>query len=147
MWVKIDALLKEYYLTAFQTLACKKFIKDKVANPEDKTVSRCRDWMLMKLSGQSLPKNYHPRQLGCPDLVPGLSLRGFWDRKDFDWILKLEEKAPIIREELLKLRETTGFQPYRSPAYANQKNLAPDVGSLGTDSGHWNIYYLYLHDL
>jgi hypothetical protein len=61
MWSKIDDLLKEYYLTAFQTLACKKFIKDKVANPEDKTVSRCRDWMLMKLSGQSLPKKYHPR--------------------------------------------------------------------------------------
>jgi aspartate beta-hydroxylase len=74
-------------------------------------------------------------------------LKGWWDRKDFDWILKLEAKAPIIREELLKLRETTGFQPYRSPAYANAKNLAPDVGSLGTDSGNWNIYYLYLHDL
>ena len=61
MWDKIEVLLKEYYLTAFQTLACKKFIKDKVANPEDKTVSRCRDWMLMKLSGKSLPKEYHPR--------------------------------------------------------------------------------------
>lgn len=61
--------------------------------------------------------------------------------------MKLEEKAPIIRDELLKLREQRGFQPYRSPAYANQKNLAPDVGSLGTDAGSWNVYYLYLHDL
>ena len=109
MWSKIDDLLKEYYLTAFQTLACKKFIKDKVANPEDKSVARLRDWMLMKLSGQPMPKKYHPRQLGCPDLVPGLSLKGWWDRTEFQWVLKLEEKAPIIRDELLKLRAQTGF--------------------------------------
>lgn len=118
-----------------------------MANPNVASVSRLRDWMLMKLSGQPMPKKYHPRQLGCPDLVPGLTLQGWWPRAQFDWILKLEEKAPIIREELLKLRETTGFQPYRSPAYANKNNLAPDVGSLGTDAGNWNVYYLYLHDL
>ena len=51
IWDKIDVLLKEYYLTAFQTLAAKKFIKDKVANPEDKSVDRCREWILMRLSG------------------------------------------------------------------------------------------------
>ena len=102
----------------------------------------------MKLSGQPMPKVYHPRQLGCPDLVPGLSIKGWWNRDDFDWILKLEQKAPLIREELLKLRDSIGFQPYRSPAYANSKNLAPDkIGSLGTDSGDWNVYYLYLHDI
>lgn len=38
MWEKIDTILKEYYLSNFQTLACKKFIKDKVGNPENKTV-------------------------------------------------------------------------------------------------------------
>jgi len=60
----------------------------------------------------------------------------------------LQEQAPVIREELLKLRETGGFQPYRSPAYANEKNLAPDkIGSLGTDNGSWNVFYLYLHDI
>ncbi len=80
--------------------------------------------------------------------MPGLSIKGWWNRLDFDWILKLEQKAPLIREELLKLRDSTGFQPYRSPAYANSKNLAPDkIGSLGTDSGDWNVYYLYLHDI
>lgn len=30
-------------------------------------------------------------QKGCPDLVPGLSLRGFWDTKQFEWIKKLED--------------------------------------------------------
>jgi len=35
MWGKIEVVLKENYLTAFQMLACKKFIKDKVGNPKD----------------------------------------------------------------------------------------------------------------
>ena len=38
MWRKIDEILKDYYLSNFQTLACKKFIKDKVGNPENQTV-------------------------------------------------------------------------------------------------------------
>lgn len=35
MWGKIDDVLKTYYLSPFQLLACKKFLKDKVANPDD----------------------------------------------------------------------------------------------------------------
>ena len=35
MWKKIDEILKEYYLSNFQKLACKKFIKDKVGNPDN----------------------------------------------------------------------------------------------------------------
>ena len=42
MWDKINEVLKEYHLTAFQALAVRKFIKDKVANPDDKTVDRLR---------------------------------------------------------------------------------------------------------
>jgi len=33
MWDKIDTVLKDYYLSPFAMVACKKFIKDKVANP------------------------------------------------------------------------------------------------------------------
>jgi hypothetical protein len=47
--------------------------------------------------------------LGCPDLVPGLSLKGWWDREEIAWIAKLEKYAPIIREELLALRDQKGF--------------------------------------
>jgi aspartate beta-hydroxylase len=47
--------------------------------------------------------------LGCPDLVPGLSLKGWWDREEISWIAKLEKYAPIIREELLALRDQKGF--------------------------------------
>lgn len=53
-----------------------------------------------------------------------------------------------MRQELLELRQTTGFQPYRSPAYANKNNLAEDqIGSKGHDAGAWNVFYLYLHDI
>lgn len=94
-----------------------------------------------------MPEKYHPRQMGCCDLVPGLSLRGWWERDMLPWVFELESKASIIREELLELRSMTGFQPYRSPNYAS-KIAAPDqIGSLGTDAGTWNVFYLYLHDI
>ena len=103
----------------------KKFIKDKVGNPNDDSVKRLREWLFMKINGKVLPDEYHPRQLGCPDLVPGLPLQGWWDREKFDWVLQLESKADIIRKELTNLRNEKGFQPYRSPAYAS-KNLPED---------------------
>lgn len=59
----------------------------------------------MRINGQHLPKNYHPRQLGCPDLVPGLSLKGWWEREEIDWIAKLEANFHIIRAELEDLRQ------------------------------------------
>ena len=61
MWDKIEEILKEYYLGNFQKLACKKFIKDKVGNPNNANVQRCRDWLFMRLNGSKLPQNYHPR--------------------------------------------------------------------------------------
>ena len=109
MWAKIEEILKEYYLGNFQKLACKKFIKDRVGNPNNTNVQRCRDWLFMRLNGSKLPQNYHPRQLGCPDLVPGLSLKAWWDRSEFEWIGRLEAQADVIREELIALRDSTGF--------------------------------------
>lgn len=53
----------------------------------------------------------------------------------------------MIREELISLREQKGFQPYRSPAYANKNKPEDGIGSVGTDSGAWNVFYLYLHDI
>jgi hypothetical protein len=100
LWEKINGVLKEYHLTAFQKLACQKFIKDKIGNQNDKTVDRLREWLYMRVNGKKLPAKYHPRQLGCPDLVPGLSLKPWWDRDDFEWIKELESNFEIIKEEL-----------------------------------------------
>jgi hypothetical protein len=80
MWAKIDKVLEEYFLSAFQTLAIKKFIKDKVANPECQHVERARQWLFLRLNNRVVPKLLHPRQMGCPDIVPGLPLKGWWER-------------------------------------------------------------------
>lgn len=79
--------------------------------------------------------------------MPGLPLKGWWEREEIDWIKDLEASFPVIREELEALREQRGFQPYRSPAYANKNQPEDKIGSLGTDSGEWNVFYLYLHDI
>lgn len=50
----------------------------------------------MRVNKRKLPEKYHPRQLGCPDLVPGLSLRGWWDRNEFEWVKKLEANFDVI---------------------------------------------------
>lgn len=42
LWDKINVVLKEYHLNAFQALAVRKFIKTKVADPNDKSVERLR---------------------------------------------------------------------------------------------------------
>ena len=79
--------------------------------------------------------------------MPGLPLKGWWEREEIEWISKLEANFDVIRDELVALRGQKGFQPYRSPAYAN-KNIPDDkIGSLGTDAGNWNVFYLYLHDI
>lgn len=51
VWNKIDELLKDYHLNGFQKIACKKFIKDKVSDLQNKNVERVRDWIFMKING------------------------------------------------------------------------------------------------
>jgi hypothetical protein len=51
LWGKIDEVLKEYLLNAFQKLAVKKFIKDKVGDPKCTAVERVREWLFMKMNG------------------------------------------------------------------------------------------------
>ena len=87
----INELLKDHYLTPLQLAAAKRFVQTKVGNPEDRSVDRLREWIFMRVNGRKLPKEYHPRQLGCPDLMPGLPLKGWWDRTEFDWVLELEK--------------------------------------------------------
>lgn len=83
-------LLKEHWLSPLQTMGAKKFIKDKVGNPKDDSVERLRQWLFMRINGRKMPKEYHPRQLGCPDLVPGLPLKAWWERDEIPWVAKLE---------------------------------------------------------
>mmetsp|Transcript_24638 Transcript_24638/g.21862 ORF Transcript_24638/g.21862 Transcript_24638/m.21862 type:complete len:103 (+) Transcript_24638:1-309(+) len=70
LWAKIDEILNSYYINEFQRMALHKFIKVKISESESDECLRAREWLFMKIKGVKLPKEYHPRQLGCPDLVP-----------------------------------------------------------------------------
>ena len=53
---KIGEILAEYYLSGFQTLAAKKFIKDKVGNHKNQDVTRLREWLFMRINGRKMPE-------------------------------------------------------------------------------------------
>lgn len=61
---------------------------------------------------------------------------------------------PKIREEVLALRSSSiqkesGFQPYRAPSSTKKDKQGSGTtrGTAAHDSGEWNIYYLYLHNI
>lgn len=51
-------------------------------------------------------------QVGCPEVVPILKATPVWTDvvRDTEWVKRLEEAAPAIREELLALKGKHGFQ-------------------------------------
>ncbi len=80
-------------------------------------------------------------------LIPHLRARPFWDSSEFDWVKEVEGKYADIKKELLSLQGFGGFQPYRGPSWSATA-LSPDgIGGLAHDAGHWNVYYLLLHNL
>lgn len=71
-------------------------MKVKIGDPNNKNVDRAREWIFMRLNGKKLPDLYHLRQLGCPDLVPGLTIKPWWEREEFIWVAELESNFEII---------------------------------------------------
>jgi hypothetical protein len=115
---KLRELFKDYFLSEMQSLAAFKFIKDKFLK-DTKDAERVKKWVLMKINNRMMPEGYNPRQLGCPDLVPGLTVRSFWDPTMMDWVNELVDNFETIRTELINLRAEAGFQPYKSPKFAS----------------------------
>lgn len=143
---KLKELFQEYFLSEIQSMAAFKFIKDKFLK-DSKDAEHVKKWVLMKINGKKLPDVYNKMQLGCPDLVPGLTITNFWDPGKFGWIGELVKQVDIIKEELIELRKEKGFQPYKSPKYASDIQSDDKMGSLAHDKGEWNVFYLFLHDL
>lgn len=116
------------------------------------TFDRVQPWLLNQLNGVRRVPGMSPWQKGCPALIPGLASSAFWDTSPSGrlggWVSALEAAAPLIRDELLSLRGTTGFQPYRAPATSHEGSQAADgVGSVSHDKGEWSVFYLFLHNL
>lgn len=116
---KLGLLFQDYLLSEVQSIAVFKYIKDIFLYKDSKHSDHVKQWVLMKVNNKSLPLIYDKNQIGCPDLVPGLTIKSFWDPYQFDWIKELLKHFHTIKEELISLRESKGFQPYKSPKYAS----------------------------
>lgn len=142
---RLDPFFDSYHLTPLQRTAAHKYIKDVIADPRHPDGIRVRNWLINEICHRK-PFPTSPFQSGCSDLVPGLRGIGWWERTELPWLERLEAKAAEIREELLSLRETGGFQPHRGPSWA-AGIPAPDFGTQTHDSGDWNVFYLFLHGM
>ncbi|OMJ90838.1 hypothetical protein SteCoe_6707 [Stentor coeruleus] len=145
LFTRMNEILSEYHLNGLQKAAAMKFIKEKIADANCTEVARVRFWLLNKINKkQMIPP--HERQIGCPDIVPGIRASPWWDNSEFPWIDKVNECFEDIRNELLALYSKGGFQPYRGPSWATGIP-APDIGNQSHDRGDWNVFYLYLHGM
>ena len=89
----------------------------------------------------------HKDQMGCPEIIPKLTAKPFYDKEDFPWIAEIEANYEEIKEEVIKLRGEKGFQPYRGPSWISDIKAKDGIGRKSTDSGEWNVCYLKLHNL
>lgn len=147
LYKRLNELFTDYMLSEIQCLAAFKFIKDKFMNNNSKDCENLKKWILMKINHKSIPEVYDKMQLGCPDLVPGLRIKNFWEPEEFPWVQELIKNFDVIQNELLILRNGKGFQPYKSPKYASDIETEDKLGSYAHDKGSWNVFYLFLHDL
>jgi aspartate beta-hydroxylase len=146
LYQRLSELFKDYFLSDVLSLAAFSYIREKIIS-KSKDAEHVIKWVMMRVNKKSLPDVYDKNQLGCPDLVPGLTIKPFWDPSEFSFIDELLKSFDTIKAELIKLRDEKGFQPYKSPKYASEIKSNDNLGSLAHDTGEWNVFYLYLHEL
>eukprot|EP00340_Litonotus_pictus_P006944 CAMPEP_0170516234 /NCGR_PEP_ID=MMETSP0209-20121228/2508_1 /TAXON_ID=665100 ORGANISM="Litonotus pictus, Strain P1" /NCGR_SAMPLE_ID=MMETSP0209 /ASSEMBLY_ACC=CAM_ASM_000301 /LENGTH=282 /DNA_ID=CAMNT_0010801043 /DNA_START=200 /DNA_END=1047 /DNA_ORIENTATION=+ len=106
--------------------------------------------VLNKVNNKPIPKESSKMQYGCPDICPGITVQPFYDPSKYEFVQELIKNREVIIEELMDLRKTkesSGFQPYKSPSYASDIKSKDGLGSLAHDSGEWNVFYLFLHEM
>jgi len=91
-------------------------------------------------------------QRGCPEIIPSLRARPFWDITEVPGLSVLQDSYAMIKSEFLAHRTASkenqmSFQPYRSPTVETQPAGSDAIGALATDRGHWNVCYLHLHGI
>eukprot|EP00656_Telonema_subtile_P044858 TRINITY_DN51110_c0_g1_i1.p1 TRINITY_DN51110_c0_g1~~TRINITY_DN51110_c0_g1_i1.p1 ORF type:complete len:351 (+),score=85.78 TRINITY_DN51110_c0_g1_i1:160-1212(+) len=143
---KIRTVLAELGLTRVGQSVAFGWIRESLTQED---CARVRKWILLKCNGVNFPKGCSTWQRGCPLLIPGLQASPFWDKHDprLSWILKLEAEFKTIKDELLSLRESGGFQPYRSPVWCSHSKADDGIGGVSHDAGDWNVFYLELHNV
>ncbi|KAL3920113.1 MAG: hypothetical protein SGPRY_005374 [Prymnesium sp.] len=148
IWRRVDGVFDEYSLSPLVRVAAKKWMR-MMADPANVDLERLRDWMLMKVNGKARSAPLTSWQSGCPEILPGLRAMPVWPREEATWLQPFEDQFDSIRKEVLALRSEKGFQPLKIPNWASKNTVAsPDgAGSVSHDTGDWNVYYLFLHEV
>ncbi|TYZ65240.1 hypothetical protein PybrP1_012336 [[Pythium] brassicae (nom. inval.)] len=160
---RLQALVRSWGLSRFSEHVAAQWLARALASSPDALASadtactsvdgadalaRLRAWLLLQLNGQRLPPDVSPWQRGCPELLPLLRAQPTWTTARLPCVAALERAFPAIKRELLALRgQPRGFQPYRAPSWASDRSAKDGLGSLGHDTGDWNVFYLFLHNV
>lgn len=147
----MERVLDDYFVVGLHRAGAKKFIKDRIGNPDDEECARIRRWFMLRMNGK-VWEHGMPLRCRAPDNVPELRSHPVWPREEFDWIDRVDAMHGTIMEELLGARaasreagDTIGFQPYRDQSGADGKPAEGGLGVEATDTGAWNVCYLYLN--
>lgn len=119
---KMKALVRSWGLSRFsEGMAMQWLVRSlgRVAPSDADPLARLRSWVVMQLNGQRYPPGISHWQRGCPEYIPALRAQPVWDASAFPFIQTLERAFPVIKQELLALRDKRGFQPYRAPTWAS----------------------------
>mgnify|MGYP001216781997 FL=1 len=151
VWKRLSEIFRtSLALSTFSTAFAMSWVKEHAA---DESCQRVMAYLLARMNYRRT-KCKDTWQRGCPQIIPGLRASNFWDPDQFEWINKLRCAFPKIREEVLALRSSSiqkesGFQPYRAPSSTKKDKQGSGTtrGTAAHDSGEWNIYYLYLHNI
>lgn len=142
--------LRNEGLSPFSAKVCFGYLSNEISKEGGKErFNRVTKYILNSIQGKRVPPSRLQR--GCPNIIPELRAKPFWDinehKYEFPWVLNLENKFQVIKDEFMSLvGHSALFQPYRSPKSDDSK-ASDHIGEIATDAGAWNVCYLYLHGL
>lgn len=148
---KIDSFFSGIGLSPFSAKIAKAYFQSQLTKEGgDVKFSRVMQYLLNSISNRHVVSE-NPLQRGCPGIIPGLTATPLWNVDDtrLGFVQMLEENFSVIKEEFMAARSSssTGFQPYRAPTASSSSNVRDELGYQATDTGEWNIAYLFLHGL
>lgn len=122
MEYKVTELIQSWGLSRFSVQMTRQWLMNSLGaedGREREDLERLRKWLLLQFNHQRRPEILSDWQRGCPEIIPALRAMPRWDCQVFAWVKTLEEAYPVIRKELLALKNQKGFQPYRAPSWAS----------------------------
>jgi len=146
----LDRVLDEWLLTGILRAGAQKFIRDKIvgcSGTDKDTCVRVRQWLLLRMN-KKVWQHGVPHMGLSPDTIPGVRTIPVWPNEEFSWLSAVEDCHQVIVDELLSVRGSGTFQPYRDPPreIVGKEQIPSDgIGIEGVDRGAWNVAYLFLN--